>query len=646
MVKKKTSLFSLALVSAFSLGILASCSSSKIPTLNEKDGVYLTYNGKEYTIQGTFDDYSNSLEAAKAYYTALNNVFIQIAVDTTALIDSKVSTKIDNFYQTARDNAKNNGTSEKEEIEKAFETEGVSSEQELKEKYYLDEKKTENDKKFDSDENILTFRSDYINEKSPYVTKHILVKIDASSTNLYDGTISKDNAYKISNVIKGLASDKTYKNFGEVALRLSDDSSASSYGLISAPMELSTSFVNEYKLGLYAQDYLFNSNVSDSSYIKDKTNLVERTMMPTATTEGSDELLTVENVVGNKGITADNGSPIGQDTVSAFGIPYKAALDLAKYADKTKSDNNTTVKDAEEVNYPRNIVFNHYFNNRSVSYIYLDDSPETQQALSSGEITESRFQAKNVNLITYSDKSVDGKNKTVVENLGNQKKILCDEAGRPILVTRAGTSGDSGYEGIHFIVAPFDPFESVNKYVDTPIDGEGEDHKNATYDYTKVFEGLTTNAEKAQAVRNDYFNLTIPSLSVNDDKIYNKSLITSITASESKYYNTLADAVRTALKGTYGDSLEFVKYEANRKSAVDKGAVIPEEIDNLVNSYIEATRADTKFTQDRSLVDSWTSYLRLIDLQKSLSSRILPNSCIDEFNSGTLSDGGVCNVSK
>ena len=637
-MKKKLTFACLSLVGSISIGALASCSGSKIPHLNEVEGLYLTYNGVKYTIDETFNEYENTLESAKAYYNALSDIFVQIAVDTTALIENDVNDKVDSFYKTAKDNAATNGTSEKEEIEKAFETEGVSTEQELREKYMLEIKTTENDKTFESDKSLLTFRTDYIDNKSPYVTKHILVKVDATSSNLYDGKISEDNAYKLSNVVLGLASTTTYKNFGEVAQRLSDDSSASTYGLISAPMEVTTSFVNEYKLGLYAQDYLFNSKVTDSAMSSDKTNLVERTNMPTK--ENSKGILDVESVIGNVNRQSDFGTGITADTPSAYGIPVSAAIELANYASTVKSDDNKTVEEASEVNYPRNIIFNHYFNNRSISYIYLDDENSlTQQALSDGTISESKFATLNINLIQYGDYESESEKTTGVTQIGN-KKILTDENGHPILVTRAGSSGDSGYEGVHFIVANFDPFESVATQVTTP--------KSPTdsYDYTTLFEGLTTDQEKVAAVRNDYFNLTIPSLSIDDKTIYNPSLITSITATESKYYNTLAEAVRTALKDTYGSNLEFKKYSTNKQTAVSKGAVIPENVDALVEKYIAAAILDSNFTQERSLQDSWKSYLQLVDLQQSLSNRILPNECINQFKTNTIVKGGVCDVSK
>lgn len=640
-MKNKLTIACLSLICSFSLASVASCSDSKIPQLSEQNGLYLTYNGTKYDFDELYGEYDGTMTQAKAYYDALNDIFIQIAVDTTALIENDINDKVDSFYETAKDNAKTNGTSEKEEIEKAFNSENVKNEEELRQKYSLEIKTTENNKTFESDKTLLTYRNDYVEKTSPYVTKHILVKVDASSSNLYDGKISEDNAYKLSNVITGLASNTTYKNFGEVAQRLSDDSSASSYGLISAPMEISTSFVNEYKLGLYAQDYLFNSKVADSTMSKDRKNLVERTSMPVEPSD-KNENLTVQEVLGNQGRRVDVGDSLTADTNYAFGIPVSAALNLAKFASVTKSKNDTKVKDATEINYPRNIIFNHYFNNRGISYIYLDeDNTDTQTAMTSGTIDGSKFVSiDSINLVEYTDTGSGDNISTGLKNVG-KKKILVDERNNPILVTRAGTSGDSGYEGIHFITYNFNPFESVNDRVTTPAP------ENKKYDYTKVFENLTTDEEKVKAVRSDYFNLTIPSLSTTDTTIYNPSLITSITASESRYYNTLAEAVRTALKNTYGTHLDFKKFETNMATAISKGATLDDNIKKIVQSYIDATVADSAFSQERSLSDSWLNYLRLVDLQESLSSRILPNSCINEFyETGKITEGGVCDATK
>lgn len=631
-MKKKSMLLTLSLISSVSLGALASCG-SLIPELNEKDGVVLTYNGTEYTIDDMYKEYDGSIDSAKAYYNTLKDLFVQIVVDDTALIETTVENKIDDFYETARDNASANGTSEKEEIEKAFETEGVEDEEELRHKYTLEEKKSTNTTNLESDKNVLTYRKDYINNNSPYVAKHILVKVDASSTDLYNGKISADDAYQIYNVVKGLASTSTYKNFGEVALRLSEDGSNTTYGLLTSPMEITTSYVNEFKLGLYARDYLFNPNVKDNAgSTQDKTNLVENTNMPT----DAEEVLNVQDIIGNQDFVKDESGT----GVAAFGIPVSAALDLGTYAETTKSSADLTVEDAVELNYPRNIIYNHYFNNRSVSYIYLDSETEAQ-ATNLGIDTSRFVQVPNLQLVEYvDDKTGDVGNQTTTTGvkLVQNAKVLADEKGNPIMVTRAGTSGDSGYEGIHFIVTAFDPFESVETQISNPV-------SESKYDYTSLFEGLTTNEDKASAVRQDYFNLTIPSLNTSDTTVYNPSLITSLTATESKNYSTLANAVRTALKNSYGTNLEFVQYNLNKTEAVNKGAVIPEAVDELVTSYINATMDNKLYQDKKSLASSWEDYLQLVDLQKSLSNRILPNSCIDEFMSGTITKGGVCDVS-
>lgn len=653
MKKNKTSIAALSLIGSLTLGVLASCNSSRIPSLKEEDGVILNYGDNKITIDDVFGSYTNDniATSAKAYYTAVSDIFTQIAVETTTVLQNDVDDKVESFYKTAKDNATTNGTSNKEEIEKAFANEGVKNEEQLRQKYMVDAKKSQNTKNFETDNHILTYRSDYINEKSPYVTRHILVKVDASGTNIYNGKISEANAYKIANVVKGLSSSESFRSFGEVAERFSDDGSSANYGLLTDPMDITTSFVNEFKLGLYAQDYLFNSNVNDNGYTKDRTNLIDRTEIVTENNPLANEL-TVESVLGNKGVKLTDDST--NDKLSAFGIPLSAVLDLEKYAEKTKSDKtNSSVDNASEDNYPRNILFNHYFNNHGISYIYLDKNAAEYKNTYGFTVDESRFGTfTNINLVEYSDKTQGAVTSTAIKSVGSDKKILTDGNGKPILVTRAGTgstssdssdgsdSSSSGYEGIHFITTDFDPFESVDTKVDTPT-------VDKKYDYSKLFENITDNAEKVQVVRNDFFNLTIPSLSSTDTTVYNPSLITSVTATESKNYNTLADAVRTALKGTYGTTLEYKQYEINKKAAEDKGAKLNEEIDKLIQEYITTQINEYNYSNSKTLRDAWESYLNQVSLQKEFSTRILPSSCINEFLNADvdgIDKGSVCYV--
>ena len=107
----------------------------------------------------------------------------------------------------------------------------------------------------------------------------------------------------------------------------------------------------------------------------------------------------------------------------------------------------------KEVKYlPRNVIFNQYLNDHALGVIRKGDST----------ISSDRFQW------------VSGLSANTTDEA---EKILCDEAGRPILVTRAGTgSGEEGYQGIHLIVIQKSPFvqegetdllESLTSYYDT-----------------------------------------------------------------------------------------------------------------------------------------------------------------------------------
>ena len=343
----KKSLLSLSLVTLVTGTFLSSCSG----VVKYEDGVIVKIGDTKYTIEEAYKEFSGykekdsdsnytiSEEGAKNYYTLLKNILIQLAVPTTNAIEKYVDQKIENeYYQAAKDNSKSNGTSENEEREKILSNQGVENVDELRAKFLLERKTTRNTNDFYTDENYAKLTPEYIEKKSPYHVRHILVKVDAATSDIDNATISEDDANQLYNVISRLSTSET---FSQVAQTASEDSSASTYGDVGI-MDIDTSFVSEFKYALYGYDAYFNAS-SDKEAAKTRLSIPEK----------------AESVIGTYN----------------FGIPLSEVLKLKQYADVTKDKNNVSVERATDKNYPRNIIFSHYLNNHGTSYIYLDKEP-------------------------------------------------------------------------------------------------------------------------------------------------------------------------------------------------------------------------------------------------------------------------------
>jgi hypothetical protein len=159
----------------------------------------------------------------------------------------------------------NNKTKYKDELEDQFDTYGVEDLDELKDyfAYQLMKEKVEENFYDDNKQEMLMGAVDYegyLDAKLPYHVRHILVKVSDQSTNIYDGAISEQEARNIASVIKRLAIRQNAETFGDIAREASEDTgSAANFGDLGI-MSKATSYVNEFKLGVYAYDAIYNQN--------------------------------------------------------------------------------------------------------------------------------------------------------------------------------------------------------------------------------------------------------------------------------------------------------------------------------------------------------------------------------------------------
>ncbi len=583
----KKRLLMLSLVSLLTFGV-TSCVTAK--TDDDGNEVIVTIGDKNYTANELLEEYGTTSNGVSSYYDAIYNALIYSHYDEliTDSIKTNIESDVDSFTKQVKTDAASNGVSYSSQLTTSLESEGCDTLDEYRQKCTLSRLKTAYEDQYytkNSNSNYNSLRSSYIKEKNPYHIKHILIKSSTAGTSLYKGCISEAEARKLSTTIQRLA--KGNENFGQIAQEVSEDnsgtdSSASLYGSLGI-MDMDTSFVNEFKLGIYSYDTLLDTHTGSNTV--DAATRKSRLSIPTKINE--DETLLSYDV---------------EETVkSAIAtVPFDAVLNLEKYADKTDTINyKTTVPESteygkfagstiDETYYPRNVLFNTYFNNHGIYFVEISDTE-----------TYSRY--------------------TTLEINGSTKTVLCDENQNPIIFTRAG-SGDS-YQGIHMMVIEQSPFW----YTDSKLDNSSKE------DWHKSGEaGSETRKETPtidQYLEYYYSTDTIPA--TNDDVSKDQRFITFISSTYSTY-DKRATTVKDKVKG-YDSNIQYKIYKD--LLANSSYATISETYLNRINEWIAIKEHQTEITAQTSIEEAWTSYVELLTLQEEeKDAKQIPESFIKLYD--------------
>jgi hypothetical protein len=678
-------------MSLISISLTACSDDYTYPDYSWKDGEIVTIGNHTYKYNEIYQAFEGTKSSASSYFTVAKSILAQSVTTRTDGIMSIVDNKIENLHDTWKTNARTNGTSYKEEQEKTFDSEGVEDENELREKYIAQERVDENSDAFETVKNYDEKGSKnkggeyyiskdatekFVEEKAPYHVSHILIKVDASSDGegYYNGQISSDDAKQIGSVTRMLSSGLS---FGSVAQLASDDSSNTQYGELYTQNDSSsamvamlkdTSYVNEFKLGVYAYDTFLNNKTTSDTSGNAKNSTIRSSLRVPGTAEGSNSESTVAETIDD--------TLVGQG--SAFGIPLSVCFEMNAVAewDKNPTDGSSvTTEDKKSVSarqYPRNVLFNNYFNYRGVSFVYLDSMDEfnerflqevnevvlaknaknNQTKATFGSIAEflndttsyldykrdeyntikdmmdavsdSAFVSYTGTLSGYVSKidTTTGKNETTLEGTTATYKVLSDGS-NPLIIARAGTSGDSGYQGIHFISINNDPFTSdanggvENKYqyyrANVPSDTKAE---------TKDSTGAAQDAYSSNYNTNPSF-INFVNADANSTTTYNNRRTTleaviknSISNSDIALWKYNLEAFETK----YGKS--FYDY-------------LPSNVATLIKQYISLTEESTEDSANDTLDSSWETYVNEIVIQQNLSEdRMVPTYTIGSFEAG------------
>lgn len=666
----KTGKRSLSLaMSILAIASLTACDDDyTYPDAKWKEGIIVNVDGKDYKYDEIYQLFDNSKGSAQAYFNVAKNILAQLVTPKTDTMLSNVDTKINDLKNTWKTNARTNNTSYKEEQEKTFDSENVEDLDELREKYISQQQVEKNSQDFyEINANGVTDPSytyyiseqmtkDYVTNQAPYHVSHVLVKVDASSDGegYWNGKITADNAKKIGNAVRMLASSDS---FGSVAQLVSEDEgSAKMYGELvtttegsqSVAMEKTTSYINEFKLGLYAYEAYLNPKTKAA-----EVNTAVRASLRVPGQAAASSSFDYKNDTAVSELITD-GTLVGKN--GAFGIPLSKAITLGYVADVEKNIvDGSKVDYASETQYPRNILFNNYFNYHGVNFLYDDSDTYEAEFLKdaievgahSGETILTLNDVKDKLPSKYAEyeyvkgqlskidagkfKTVEGisdnlynykfdaiTKKSVLTKIPTSKRILVekDTDTNPVIIVRGGSSG---YQGIHFIVVNNDPFVNSQN----------------TYQYYRT-NIPDASADPASAKSADYS--TNPSL-IN----YVKADINSNTT-----YNARRDAVVAAVKAS-DSNIDFRLYEENiKKFGADKFNELLGDYAGIINKYIEITKESSELGKNSSLDESWETYIQTLALQEEITPRgLVPEVCVSAFEGGNyLTLEGICHVEK
>ncbi len=585
------------------------------------------YNGEELALitNDFYEKYRNTQDGVTTFYNAIMEVltryvFEQGYVLTPGDLDSvknideikvEAEKNVTGAKQDCKDSASNSSSSYDKEWDSYLEGLGLEDEDELREYFiYNIEKEEIEDWYFDN--HVDELKEEYIgvsdtgkevesNVRSsfPYHIRHILVNVSDESSSFTRGTITESEANNLSNVVTML--NHGTLTFGEVAyIRSEDTGSADAYG-DAGIMDVNTSFVNEFKLGIYAYDSVYAGN-EENQAIEDGLGLSGE-----FTSALNEDVSTVKDEVSN---------------IELGKVPYGIFDLLNFYSDVEKDESGLDVNDGNTASYPRNILWNEYLNLHNV-FVITDEGIDSLK----DDLYESDDEVEDT-LDSDSTRwqEVDG----ICEN---GEKVLCDEEGNVIIGVR------SEY-GIHLMV--------IQKSIYDYNEGEGSEASLEEY-YTTFVPG------------DDEYPTYTDENGVKQDK---DTYVNFLETSDQSIYKERANSVEslvTSFDSTYSYRLYeyFLESGSIKYNTLEGQTNIGDQIDRL----IKVTREQNLYDANKSLNDTWREYLEMLEAQTEErekdsgddgnNTRLISTGCVIGFkhanesgysNASDWEKGGKCYV--
>ncbi|MCR5491810.1 MAG: peptidyl-prolyl cis-trans isomerase [Bacilli bacterium] len=677
---KKTKL-TLGIVTALlSIGALAACNE-----VTYSEGVVLTYtdaqgNRVDFTAKDLFNDYQKESSAASTDFNKVKEVLIRnyynASSQATALAELKAAAQkdVNDDKKSAENNASSNGTTYQEEFEKILSSNGCDNVDQLYELRLYEEEKTRFEREYsssdtrvaamrdgyyinESGEKVIMFPDSedygpgsdgYLEEKLPYHVAHFLITFaGATASDFTSIKVTESEAIRLSQAMKELAGASKEDGitpvteratFGDIAKEISEDTgSGAEFGDLGI-MDKGTSFVSEFKLGVYAYDALYNKTNKTEDNAAKLLPSEDATILDPDRVVGSDDEIKVTDYFANRGIGK---------------LPYGAALAMAATAKNPEFG--FEVNENSETYYPRNIIFNKYFNNHQIAVITPNSIPYNEQvtdpstplpATPTYDVTEEADLEGTYNATYAALPGFQVDTTGLIDNDGHN--VLTDSLGRIVLAVR----GDSK-SGIHFITVTR---SALDEYVLTNYDAEG--YPTGTTELTESEYEAVADDEDATSL-SEYYTFYKPSddgYPVYGDLSDEKSTYVNEFNTGSSGYSERANEVRSAITGynsNQRDTFIFQYLIENGESGTSGAAITfaNEQIGNLIKSYIQEQRTKAVVDTDEDFDDAWSTYAELLTRQDEARTlrddgqqNLISEVCAIGYGSedGAWAKGGVC----
>lgn len=712
---KKVKKCALGLV-AIVAGVTALSSCDRVTASEE--GVIMTYTDAtgartSYTARDLLKDYQQSGSSLSSQFDKIFEVLVRKYYATyhethegdngakLHSLEATANTEVTKVKENATKNASSNGTSYETELAKLFASEGVKNIDELYQKKFYDAQKADfteqmnqnfgtgnskingyevmrdgklpnGDEAFKASEDWGKGNEGWLKEQMPYHVRHILVKLASGSDKQYTQDKIGDNtgvgeygeATRVANIVLNLAGAQIAENgllaanskrmsFGEIAGD-SDDGSKDNYGeygiMNKHTVGSDSALVHEFQLGTYAFETLYSKrgNASPDAYrlmpglkqnAESAANVDDKQVLSDGTT--------VYDFFENQGV--------GQ-------IPMGAALALLDTAKTTTDDNKTPVNsDSKETFYPRNVIYNKYFNKHNVcvitpnviptnatpksnaltpsgdddyrySWLNNDSKTAATAALSSlnglynsvnGTVTMGTQTEEELSKGVYSKQfgalpgfSVDTTNIVSgvndAETEAHAKNVLTDEEGNVVMVVRAGSG--SSYQGIHFITVSRSALSEYGykKDGDKYINNTKADVMNDKGEYIKNSPSLS-----------DYYSVYVPSTTETKNTDYPTYLVDGTTSepitsyvnfnkNSSTDFNERRTKITTAITSYLSD---LNTYEFQRLFEEGKVTFTDEALAKSMKTFSQTKRQSTEDDLFSTWKNGWKEYAEMIEAQ-------------------------------
>lgn len=561
----KKTVISLTLL--LSLLTTVGCSNSATTKRVEKDGtkvdVMYTYGENEnVTADEVYNDLVNSTAGSKSLFDAVYKKVIEEEIADMPGKSEEIIKEVDEemvtWLQDAKDQASDNGVSSDTMIDSLLEEEGVDSTEELTEKkIYEKQKKYVEDNYFDTYRNgtEINLVNEYVTNYFPMHIKGILVKVADTNYTYFARSITEDETDKLARTTRELIKGKEF-NILAMDTNFSDHSTSQiTTGGDLGIMDVTTSFNNEYKLGLYTY-FAFGDNASEQAL-----NLL---------TGGNEDLVNRYTDLYGAGFNV-----ITLDQVNSL----DDSSDVKKYADGKLVDSNTFDGDYKSLNLPRNVLYNNYFNSHKVSFL---------------EAGANITNKTTVNCVATG--TVDGEGNPIKTS----KEVVANQYGYPILVL-------TDENGVQFISVEMDSFDgnataSEEYFGNTEKDKitvtlNGKEREMTSYFALAKNSGKTTRKEAVDTQVKNYINKGYgSSVSANQDfyyyRIYDEFIkkdannLATLFGANYKTEGTKENTYYTQVTN-YINAITTYRYALIQETIEDTGEAFAETLE-LQDSYIDA----------------------------------------------------------